>query len=131
MQGPYVLVGTSYAECEGFTNCSSHIGDCGWQDNNFSAYSSPDLRTWTLLSSNMLPLRPKGGANFRPKVLRNAAGEYVMWFNYQPPTPNIPGWYTVATATRPEGPYTIVEEKVNVSCARCILCSPDSPAVGG
>ena len=132
VQGPYVLVGTSYAECEGFTNCSSHIGDCGWQDNNFSAYSSPDLRTWTLLSDNMLPHRPKGGANFRPKVLRNSAGEYVMWFNYQPPTPNIPGWYTVATATRPEGPYTIVEEKANVSCARSILCSPDSPVgLGG
>jgi hypothetical protein len=21
-----------------------------------------------------------------------------MWFNFQPPTPNIPGWYSVATS---------------------------------
>jgi hypothetical protein len=135
--GHYLLIGTSYYECEGFTNCSSHIGDCGWQDNNFrcgktpfvrqinsiktkprsfyqdrlgtnvgktpslfsrSAYSSTDLQTWKLESSNLLPTRPRGGANFRPKILKNKAGTYVMWFNFQPPTPNIPGWYSVATS---------------------------------
>ena len=113
--GQYLLIGTSYAECESFTNCSSHIGDCGWQDNNFSAYSSSDLQTWKLESSNMVPDRPRGGANFRPKILRNKAGTYVMWYNFQPPAPNIPGYYTVATSPTSTGPYSILHEQVNVS----------------
>jgi hypothetical protein len=113
--GHYLLIGTSYAECESFTNCSSHIGDCGWQDNNFSAYSSSDLQTWHLESSDMVPARPRGGANFRPKIVQNNAGTYVMWYNFQPPTPNIPGYYTVATSDKAAGPYRILHEQVNVS----------------
>jgi hypothetical protein len=118
--GRYYLVGTSYSQCEGFTNCSSNIGDCGWQDNNFSLYSSPDLsqRSWRLESDNLLPHRPHGGANFRPKLLHSKLNqEWVMWFNYQTPTPNIPGYYTVATAKNIAGPYSIFAPQVNVSKA--------------
>ena len=61
------------------------------------------------------PTRPRGGANFRPKILRNKDGVYVMWFNFQPPTPNVPGYYTVATSTSAIGPYKIIHEQVNVS----------------
>lgn len=114
----YFLVGTSYFECEGFTNCSSHIGDCGWQDNNFSLYSSADLQSWRLESANLLPNRPAGGANFRPKLLHHKQNdEWLMWFNYQPPTPNIPGYYVVARSKTIGGPYAIVERQVNVSHA--------------
>eukprot|EP00040_Diaphanoeca_grandis_P012692 m.64310 g.64310 ORF g.64310 m.64310 type:complete len:374 (+) comp23412_c0_seq1:69-1190(+) len=112
----YYLVGTSYAECQSFTNCSSNIGDCGWQDNNFSLYSSTDLQSWHLESDNLLPVRPHNGANFRPKLLYNKANaEWVMWFNFQTPIPNIPGYYTVATSKTISGPFSIYKQQVNVS----------------
>ena len=111
-ENQWALVGTSYF------HCSSHIGDCGWQDNNFSAYTAPSPQgPWTLASNNLIPNRPAGGANFRPKLLASSSGgntTYVMWFNYQPPTPNIPGYLVVATSLKPTGPFTIVNEKVAV-----------------
>ena len=112
----WILIGTSYQGCESFTNCSSHIGDCGWQDNNFAAYSAPiPAGPWKLESANILPSRPHSGANFRPKLLYNEASKsYVLWFNFQTPTPNVPGYYTVATAAQPWGPFTIVKENVPV-----------------
>ena len=52
----------------------------------FSVYSSTDLKTCRkLVSGNMLPVRPRGGANFRPKILQNKAGTYVIWFNHIQP----------------------------------------------
>jgi hypothetical protein len=116
-EGKWLLIGTSYGTCESFTNCSGHVGDCGWQDNNFSAYTGPTFGgPWTLASSNLIPQRPRGGANFRPKILFNKRTEtYVMWFNFQPPTPNVPGSYTVATSKNMIGPFSILKEKVDVA----------------
>lgn len=118
--GVFTLIGTAYSECEGLTNCSSRIGDCGWQDNNFAAYISTDLMNWTLASSDLIPDRTpelRQGANFRPKVVKNKDGEYVMWFNHQPGSHqrNIPGYYIVAVAKRPIGPYTIINSNASVS----------------
>ena len=75
------------------------------QDNDFAAYTADTpAGPWTLASANMLPERPHAGANFRPKLLFNKANrQYVMWFNFQTPTPNVPGYYTVATASKPWG----------------------------
>jgi hypothetical protein len=116
VEGKYYLVGTSYFQCEGFTNCSAHIGDCGWQDNNFSLYSSPNLVDWDLENGNLLPNRTGGGGNFRPKLLYNKKNmEWILWYNYQPPTPNIPGYYNVATSQTIAGPYSIVKDNVPVS----------------
>ena len=71
---------------------------------------------WTLASGNILTHRPSNGANFRPKLLYHEADKkYVLWFNYQTPTPNVPGFYTVASADYPWGPYTIVQQNVTVS----------------
>ena len=125
IDGHWLLVGTSYAPCESFTNCSSHIGDCGWQDNNFSAYTAPSAAgPWTHASSNLLPQRDHTGANFRPKILKKPAAyaeasgrPFVMWFNFQTPTPNVPGYYVVADAERMEGPYAIVSKQVAVAKA--------------
>eukprot|EP00039_Didymoeca_costata_P031353 m.34323 g.34323 ORF g.34323 m.34323 type:complete len:380 (+) comp8707_c0_seq2:61-1200(+) len=118
VDGRYYLVGTAYEKCQGFTNCSSNIGDCGWQDNNFSLYSSTDLETWKLENGNLLPNRQHGGANFRPKLIYNDDNkEWVLWFNFQTPKPNIPGYYTVATSESIAGPYKIYQEQVNVSRA--------------
>ena len=119
-KGVFTLIGTAYSECEGLTNCSSRIGDCGWQDNDFAAYTSTNLMDWTLASPNLIPDRSpdlRQGANFRPKVLKNKDGEYVMWFNHQPGSHqrNIPGYYIVAVAKRPIGPYMITNANASVS----------------
>jgi hypothetical protein len=38
-----------------------------------------------------------------------------MWYNYQPPTPNIPGFYRVATAKSIAGPYSIIQRQVKTT----------------
>ena len=38
-----------------------------------------------------------------------------MWFNVQPSTPNIPGYYAVATSQHATGPYTITHENIQVA----------------
>jgi hypothetical protein len=69
-----------------------------------------------LASSNILPHRPQHGANFRPKLLYHPSDKtYVLWFNFQTPIPNVPGYYTVATSKKPWGPFSIVQQNVTVS----------------
>ena len=57
---------------------------CGWTNNDFALYSSPDLSSWSLVNPSLLPSdkRPNG-IYFRPKVLHNTATKrWVLWFNF-------------------------------------------------
>ncbi|WP_156760451.1 family 43 glycosylhydrolase [Microbacterium karelineae] len=74
-----------------------------------ACYSSPDLATWTSHGHALAvdPTVPDLGPDRvveRPKVLRNAAGTYVMMLHIDSAdyADARVGW---ATATRPEGPY--------------------------
>jgi len=49
----YYQYGTVYENCtQAKAVCD---GQCGYFNNTFSVYSSPDLQTWTLLSDNVVP----------------------------------------------------------------------------
>ena len=51
--GVYHLYGTVYAHChQPGPTCD---GECGYYNNTFSLYTSPDLVQWTLVSLNVLP----------------------------------------------------------------------------
>ena len=83
-------------------------------------YTSQNLSNFTLLSENVFKERPEG-IYFRPKVVYNEKTKlFVLWINYLPPdsTPlsSYPhATFVVATSTVPEGPYTIVSQKANIS----------------
>ena len=89
---------------------------CGWTNNDFAAYSSPDLVTWTLRNPSLLAAdkRPNG-VYFRPKVLYNQqTGQFVLWFNFVTAGWKCPAsfphcWsvYGTATAQSAAGPYVL------------------------
>lgn len=147
-QGAYWLYGTSYTHCN-MTDQNSCLGTCGWEgvgkppdkcafpispgskpnhpacgwtNNDFAAYTSRDLVTWTLRNPSLLPadMRPNG-VYFRPKVVYNAHSNlYVLWFNFVTEGqgdycstlaefPNCWSTYGTATSPTPDGPFKIVE----------------------
>ena len=97
------------------------FGSCGFRDDHaVRVYSSPDLVQWTLLSDNALPFdaRPYG-IYFRPKVIRNPGGLYLLWINHLPNASNPliaypDAAYVVASSDNPEGPFTVINEHVNL-----------------
>jgi hypothetical protein len=80
-----------------------------------ACYSSPDLATWTS-HGHALPVSPDvpdlapGRVVERPKVLRNPAGQYVMFLHIESAdyADARVGW---AIADRPEGPYTYLRSE--------------------
>lgn len=80
-----------------------------------ACYSSPDLATWTFLGHALavdetVPDLAPGRVVERPKVLRNAAGAYVMLLHVESPDYSYArvGW---AISDRPEGPYTYLHSE--------------------
>ncbi|CAF3846044.1 unnamed protein product [Rotaria sp. Silwood1] len=123
--GLYYYYGVGYGGCRQFLNfgCAGEflLGDCGFRINHtINLYTSPDLSRWTFIG-DMLPWygdRPVG-IYYRPKVIYNRyTGMYVLWINRVPRTgpfdgPNfIDSSYVVATSRKPEGPFTVVRQKV-------------------
>eukprot|EP00656_Telonema_subtile_P036088 TRINITY_DN40054_c0_g1_i2.p1 TRINITY_DN40054_c0_g1~~TRINITY_DN40054_c0_g1_i2.p1 ORF type:complete len:246 (-),score=40.85 TRINITY_DN40054_c0_g1_i2:146-883(-) len=140
INGTFWMFGTSYTHCN-MNDSSSCLGTCparnqsqcsypnspdfkpnhpacGWTNNDFAAYSSPDLTSWTLRNPSILPgdARPNG-IYFRPKVLYDPTSKkYVLWFNYvtagwECPAsfPNCWSVYGTATSSQPQGPYSIAK----------------------
>ena len=94
---------------------------CGVLENHtVRLYTSHDLDNFTKLSDNVLTDRPEG-IYFRPKVIYNEKTKlFVLWVNYLPPksTPlaSYPdATFLVATSSTPQGPYTVVTQKANIS----------------
>ena len=96
---------------------------CGWRNMTFAAYSSPDLSTWTLESSNILPAMTDPASPYRssysmmsvPAAAYNAAtGKFVLWFQHvlrynKTATKGIAtGVKAVARADHPAGPFEVV-----------------------
>lgn len=123
--GLYYFYGVGYGGCHQFLNfgCAGALmlGDCGFRINHtVNLYTSPDLSRWTFIR-DILPWdggRPIG-IYFRPKVVYNRyTGMYVLWINRVRrtgtfETPNFfDASYVVATSRTPEGPFTVVREKV-------------------
>ena len=104
--GLFYMVGTSYTHCSmddhdacagtcpvpNTSACAYPMGPgtvpnhpaCGWTNNDFALYSSPDLREWTLRNPSLLPAdaRPNG-VYFRPKLVYNPpTHRWVLWFNF-------------------------------------------------
>ncbi|WP_308798277.1 glycoside hydrolase family 43 protein [Agromyces silvae] len=79
---------------------------------NVQAAVSDDLQEWELLAEDPLPDLPNWvipGKTWAPEVTEIADGQYVMYFtatNFSPARQCI----GVATATSPEGPFTVVGE---------------------
>ena len=103
----YYLLGTRYAECsQKGVVCD---GVCGYLNNTLAMYSSPDLVQWTLLAENVLPALLKDNDRvpyWMANVYKHPQSRlYVMLYRN-----NGPGLaanaVTLATAKRPEGPYT-------------------------
>ena len=122
--------GMGYQDCElerGLIppwNCPGiyqEFGHCGFRtDHAVNLYTSPDLETWTFVSS-ILPLKDRPeGIYFRPKVIYNQKNsEYILWINYLAPDSSPLAAYPkavliVASSKTPEGPFTIVNEKAGL-----------------
>jgi hypothetical protein len=58
--GLYYLYGTVYGMCK--QNGPICNGECGYFNNTFSLYTSPDLQTWTLVTSSVVPELEKDNA---------------------------------------------------------------------
>ena len=85
--GKYYLYGTRYGKADGWG-----------KTNKYGVYSSPNLKDWTDegVILNDLPEKPY----YRPYVVYNGnTHKYVLWYNDD-------GRMGVATADRPEGPFT-------------------------
>eukprot|EP00656_Telonema_subtile_P013966 TRINITY_DN17101_c0_g1_i1.p1 TRINITY_DN17101_c0_g1~~TRINITY_DN17101_c0_g1_i1.p1 ORF type:complete len:376 (-),score=56.02 TRINITY_DN17101_c0_g1_i1:286-1413(-) len=125
IDGTYWMIGTRYPDCVSTGEfAQSHCGwgmrpneqdDCWgmWGDNDFAAYSSPDLVSWTLENPQLIPshMRPRG-TYFRPKLIHapqnSVAERFVLWGNYVNMTlSGTSGFYFTAVASRAAGPYTI------------------------
>lgn len=91
-QGKFYLYGTHYGKTNG-------LG----KENFFVCYSSPDLMHWKF-EGKILSGPPR--TYYRPHVKYNrATRKYVLWYNAD-------NEYGVATANRPEGPFTIINPNV-------------------
>lgn len=107
--GIYYMYGTVYENCtQPGTQCAA---PCGYSPNTFALYTSPDLMSWTLHSTDILPEMTKDNKvvdYWMPVVARNpTTGMYVMQYwsgrcGFAKPCADI------ATATTPEGPFTMV-----------------------
>lgn len=91
----YYLYGTRYGDSNGFN-----------KGNLYVCYSSPDLVHWT--NHGVIVQTDPNGVYYRPYVLFNGkTNKYVLWYNAD-------GHYGVATADKPEGPFTLQHTAVKV-----------------
>jgi hypothetical protein len=96
----YYWYGTKYGSTNGFTTANEYV-----------CYSSPDLKQWKLEGA-LLPQKPEG-VYYRPHVVFNKkTGTYILWYNWYPKLWN--GQFGVATASQPQGPFTILNNNVSV-----------------
>ncbi len=103
-EGRFYLYGTAYADTDGFV-----------QTNRYVCYRSDDLISWSFQGE--LLLKPPTGVYYRPYVKFNPqTKKYVLWYNWYPTLWD--GQYGVATADRPEGPFTIQNGNVKVRNAK-------------
>lgn len=93
--------GTHYGSTTGFV-----------RTNHFRSYSSPDLMTWTP-EGPILDDQPSG-IYYRPHVVYHKENkQYVLWYNWYPKLWE--GRFGVATSDSPTGPFTIVNDNVQVA----------------
>lgn len=123
--GLYYYYGVGYGECHSKMNfgCAGEflLGDCGFRINHtINLYTSSDLSRWTFVR-DILPWnndRPLG-IYYRPKVIYNRLTQrYVLWVNrvlrsgpFDAPD-FLDASYVVATSLTPDGPFTVVNRKV-------------------
>ena len=92
--------GTSYTNTNGFT-----------KSNRYVCYSSTDLKNWR--SEGELFKKAPEGVYYRPHVIFNKKSKkYVLWYNWYPKLWD--GQFGVALSDKPEGPFKIVNENVEV-----------------
>ncbi|MEM7573977.1 MAG: family 43 glycosylhydrolase [Bacteroidota bacterium] len=93
--------GTQYGNTNGFTSA-----------NAYHIYRSTDLVKWEHLGPALVD--PPAGVYYRPHVIyHEASGQYVLWYNWYPELWE--GYFGVAVSDRPEGPFSIVNTKVEVA----------------
>ncbi|RMG66569.1 MAG: hypothetical protein D6722_14760 [Bacteroidetes bacterium] len=93
--------GTRYGRTNGFTPA-----------NRYQVYRSRDLQDWELMGP-LLPEAP-AGVYYRPHVVYHAGRrQYVLWYNWYPKLWE--GQFGVAVSDRPEGPFRIVHDDVQVA----------------
>jgi len=96
----YYLYGTAYGNTDGYGTT-----------NHFHCYKSTDLSAWTACDDILNS--PPAGVYYRPHVIYNAATKkYVLWYNWYQTLWS--GQYGVAVSDTPTGPFTIVNENVNM-----------------
>ena len=92
--------GTSYGNTNGFTT-----------QNHYRCYSSKDLVNWKY-QGELLATQPEG-VYYRPHVIYNKkTKKYILWYNWYPKLWE--GQFGVATSDTPQGPFTIVNENVQM-----------------
>ncbi len=97
----YYLYGTAYGSTAGYSI-----------NNRFRVYSSPDLEHWTF--EGELLKAPPDGVYYNPSVVYNArTRKYVLWYNWYPKL--WAGQVGVAESDTPIGPFTIVNERVQLT----------------
>jgi hypothetical protein len=96
----YYWYGTSYGNTNGFTTANKYV-----------CYSSLELKYWKY-EGELLPQKPSG-VYYRPHVVFNAKNnKYILWYNWNPTLWN--GQFGVAESNSPVGPFTIVNDNVQV-----------------
>lgn len=101
----YFLYGTVYGTTTGVA-----------PTNYFRSYSSPDLSRWTRHDTLLkgLPVRMQ----YRPHVVRNRkTGKYVLFYNWYSSGFDT-GMIGAATSDRPDGPFTVMNEALNLAKAQ-------------
>ena len=106
LDGKYWLYGTVYENCsQAGPVCDGH---CGYFGNVFAAYSSPDLLTWTLESSNVLPELSRDNdkvSYWEANVGYNAATQHYIMLYWSGHYGFVNSSVAVATASSPSGPF--------------------------
>ncbi len=96
----YYWYGTTYGSTTGFV-----------RTNHYRCYSSEDMQSWRL-EGRLLDEQPSG-IYYRPHVIYNETTEkYVLWYNWYPRLWT--GRFGVATSDTPTGPFTIIDDDVQV-----------------
>jgi hypothetical protein len=94
---------------------------CGWRNMTFAVYSSADLRSWSLLSRDVLPAMTDPASPYSsarqmmsvPAALWNRrTGKFVLWFQHVLRTTNsttgiATGVKAVAVSDTPQGPFVV------------------------
>eukprot|EP01120_Amphizonella_sp_Union-15-10_P005527 TRINITY_DN1640_c0_g2_i1.p1 TRINITY_DN1640_c0_g2~~TRINITY_DN1640_c0_g2_i1.p1 ORF type:complete len:372 (-),score=59.67 TRINITY_DN1640_c0_g2_i1:190-1305(-) len=116
--GLYYVHAMQYGLCKEPTRygCDMTPERCGFQlDHNISIFSSPDLSSgsWTYVGNSILVKDRPAGVVFRPHAIFNPNTKlYVLWWNWQS---QLGQFFAAAVSSKPEGPFGLVVDAVNVS----------------